>query len=225
MCLQRWTDLLFVHWRFPVERVRGLVPGPLEVDPFDGSAWVGAVAFEIRDARIPLVPPGAGLRFPETNLRTYVRHAGAPGVLFLSLDAASRAMVAGGRARYRLPYHRAEMAVERTADEVRYESVRASDPAARFSARARIAGRPGTAPPGTLDHFLVERYALYAVGLRGVRTVRVRHEPYPLRRAEILRLDEGLLSAVGLDPPDRPESARFADRVEAEILETGRRRG
>ena len=133
VCLQRWTDLLFLHWRFPVERIRELVPDPLEIDVFDGSAWVGAVAFEIRAARIPLAPPAAGLRFPEINLRTYVRHGGESGVFFLSLDAASRVMVAGGRGVYGLPYHRAEMSVERRAGVVRYESVRASNASARGS--------------------------------------------------------------------------------------------
>lgn len=222
VCLQRWTDLLFVHWRYPVDVARRVVPAPLEVDAFDGAAWVGIVAFEIRAARPPLLPPSAGLDFPETNVRTYVRRPdGVPGVLFLSLDAASRAMVAGGRLRYGLPYHRAAMRVVREGASRRWESERSADPSARFGARARIGRRIGPAHEG-LDRFLVERYALHVARDGRVRTVAVRHEPYPLREVEDPEVEQTLLEAAGLPPPAGvPASIRYAERVEAVIVEPG----
>lgn len=222
MCYQRWADLLFVHWRYPVEAVRRVVPPPLEVDVHDGAAWVGVVAFEIRAARPVVVPPFAGLDFPETNVRTYVRLGGAdPGVCFLSLDAASRAMVAGGRRRYGLPYHRARMRVVREGDVRRWESERVADPSVRFAARAVRGPALGPATAG-LDRFLVERYALYRVRRGRVIRVDVRHEPYPLREVQGTAVEETLLAAAGLpDPSGPPASIRFADGVEARIVEPG----
>jgi hypothetical protein len=42
---QRWHDLLFAHWPLPAESVRPLIPPELELDTFDGQAWVGVIPF------------------------------------------------------------------------------------------------------------------------------------------------------------------------------------
>ena len=86
----RWLDLLFAHWPVPVETLRPLIPAGLEVDTFEGRAWLGIVPFRMEDVAprfLPAVPgPGA---FPELNVRTYVRWRGRGAVWFLSLDAAA----------------------------------------------------------------------------------------------------------------------------------------
>ena len=38
----RWLDLLFAHWPVPVEALRPLVPAGLDIETFDGSAWIDA---------------------------------------------------------------------------------------------------------------------------------------------------------------------------------------
>ena len=40
---QRWHDLLFAHWALPAEQVRPLVPRELDLDTFDGKAWIGVI--------------------------------------------------------------------------------------------------------------------------------------------------------------------------------------
>ena len=79
---QRWRELLFVHWSFPADVVRALVPPALELDLWRGRAWVGLVPFRMEATRTSWMPRGTGLTFLETNLRTYVHRDGAPGVYF-----------------------------------------------------------------------------------------------------------------------------------------------
>src|SRR5205823_6175894 len=82
---QTWHDLLFAHWPLPPDALRSLVPPELEIDTFDGNAWLGIIPFRLSGVRLrgwPEVPLVAN--FPEINVRTYVTHGGKPGVFFLS---------------------------------------------------------------------------------------------------------------------------------------------
>jgi uncharacterized protein len=85
---QRWERLTFLHWPFEAAHVQRLLPGGLEIETFDGAAWVGLVPFYMRVAtpggqRVPWAS-----NFCETNVRTYVRdRAGRSGIWFFSLDA------------------------------------------------------------------------------------------------------------------------------------------
>src|SRR5262249_60783837 len=110
-----WRDLLFLHWAVPAEPLRALVPEQLDLDLFEGTAYVGLVPFSMTDVRPVGLPPIVGLsRFHETNVRTYVHRAGSdPGVWFFSLDAANRVAVALARRLYHLPYYFARMFLER----------------------------------------------------------------------------------------------------------------
>ena len=97
---QRWNDLLFAHWPIPVAQMAALLPDWLEVDTFQGSAWLGVVPFWLDRIKIRGVPPIPGARsFPDLNLRTYVRDqfTGTPGVYCFSLDASNLLAVAVAR--------------------------------------------------------------------------------------------------------------------------------
>src|SRR5512142_728880 len=103
---QSWNDVSFLHWRYEPEAVRPLVPRGLELDVFDGSAWVGLVPFHITGLTAPAASSIPYLsNFPETNVRTYATdRTGKAGVWFFSLDAARLLAVIGARAGYALPY-------------------------------------------------------------------------------------------------------------------------
>src|ERR1051325_7601239 len=90
LMLQQWRLLTFLHWRFPAADVARLLPEGLTAQTFARTAWVGLVPFVMVGVRAPGVPPLPWLsRFPETNVRTYVRGPdGKPGIWFYSLDAA-----------------------------------------------------------------------------------------------------------------------------------------
>lgn len=210
-----WKTLLFAHWPVPAEALRRLVPEPLQIDTFDGTGWVGLIPFTMPVFRIPRLPPipTAG-SFHECNVRTYVTCGGEPGVYFFSLDATSRLAVWGARRLWRLNYHMARIDLRREGDVVHYSVDRA-----RSTARLRCAWRAGAlrAPSraGHLDYFLTERYALYTVDRHG-RPLRgrIRHEPWTLRDAELLQLDDGLVAAAGITAAHDPPVLYHADHLD-----------
>jgi uncharacterized protein YqjF (DUF2071 family) len=220
---QSWRSLLFVHWAVPADVLRPLVSPSLEIDSFDGRAFVGLVAFdipELRPVRALPPPPGAG-RFLETNLRTYVKHQGEPGVWFFSLDAASSLAVLGARASYGLPYFRADMNWRRDGERVDYHSQRRwpAPGNATLDLEYEIGPSRDPAVPGTLEHFLVERYRLFARHpLLGLCEGQVRHHPYPLRQARTTRLDQTLLAAAGITATGDRTPDWFSEGVDVEIL-------
>jgi uncharacterized protein YqjF (DUF2071 family) len=139
------------------------------------------------------------LSFPELNLRTYVESEGKAGVWFLSLDADNIAVVATGRKLYGLPYFRARMVHRRVGDWVEFDSVRSRGPA-RFAARYRSTGAPAPAASGTFEHWIAERYCMYAGDSeRGLWRVDVHHEPWPLQAAEIEIHRNEILAASGIE--------------------------
>jgi uncharacterized protein YqjF (DUF2071 family) len=185
---QSWIDLLFAHWRADAEALERIVPPQLRpVDRFDGSAWVGVTPFTVHGVRLRrTLPPPVVSRFPELNVRTYVTVDGKPGIYFLSLDAASRSAVAAARRSYRLPYFKARMTVDREPGGIRFRSRRVDShgPEAAVDCRYRPAGEILNAAPGTLEHFLTERYCLYTLDDKGrIQRGEIQHPPWPLQPA------------------------------------------
>lgn len=202
---QSWQDLTFLHWRYPVGEMRAIVPHGLEIDVCDGSAWVGLVPFRVAGLTLPNGPALPWLsNFPETNVRTYVVDpSGKRGVWFFSLDAARLAAVAGARAVYGLPYFWSKMRVACDDRTAHYRSSRRHGPEAASDIAVEIGEH--LEAPTELELFLTARFRLYA--LRAGRLVRadVEHPPWPLQRASVKRLEDGLVRATGLsDPAGRP---------------------
>jgi uncharacterized protein YqjF (DUF2071 family) len=195
---QSWRDLLFAHWPIPARAVRHLVPPALEVQEFDGTSWIGVVPFHMRGVmRRPLPDLPWISAFPELNLRLYVEHRGRAGVWFLSLDAASRLAVWAARRFFHLPYFHARMAIAGLPARVKYHSERSvgrgtPDGQVVFDAEYEPAGPPYRAARGSLEHWLTERYCLFAQSSAGrLFRTEVHHAPWPLQpaRATIHRND------------------------------------
>lgn len=201
-----WHDLLFAHWRVPGEVLRPLIPAALEIDTFDGQAWLGVVPFRMSGVRPRFTPPLPQVSaFPELNLRTYVTQGGRPGVWFFSLDAASWVAVRLARATFHLPYFDARMTC-RTADGdgIEYTSNRTHRgiAGARLEASYRPVGPVFRSQPGTLEHWLTERYCLYSADdRRRVFRGDVFHEPWPLQRAEASIRCCDMTRLLGWSPP------------------------
>lgn len=221
---QRWEELLFLHWPVDAAMLRELIPSELELDTFEGQAFVGLVPFTMSGVRPVFVPPFAPLSdFHETNVRTYVHVRGRdPGVWFFSLDAANSIAVRIARAWYKLPYHYARMELERELihNVVTYRSERRwPDPLpATIRARYEVTGPIEPAKPGTLEHFLAERYVLYAKSDEGLFLGRVHHLPYPLQAARLIELDESLLRAAKIRrPAGPPPLVHYASGVDVDV--------
>jgi uncharacterized protein len=218
MMFQSWQKLLFAHWRVDPAALRPLVPAPLELELYEGSAWVGVTPFLLAGMRLRMLPPVPGLAsFPELNLRTYVRYGSRPGIHFFSLDAASGLAVTGARAFFRLPYRRAEMGIEEEADWIRFRSRRPNGSAV-FAARYRPAGEAFHAERGSLEWFLTERYALFTV-LRNGKVLRgdIHHRPWPLQPAEGEVEAGSLAAAEGVELPADSPLLHFSRRQDTVI--------
>jgi uncharacterized protein YqjF (DUF2071 family) len=215
-----------------VSTLRPLVPAALPIDTWQGQAYVGLVAFVVKDNRVTLLPPFPLFsRFYEINVRTYVRPvSGEAGVYFFSLDATNPVIAAAARALYGLPYHGAQgrgQTMRLTGERRRYSmSLRrlsagdADDVGCEVSYAPTGAAAP--AAPDTLASFLIERYLLYTAAGSNVKAVRVRHEPYPVQGARLFRLRESLTLAAGLPALGRPAATHYASGVDAEIFRKAR---
>lgn len=219
--VQHWGKLLFLHWPVPVASLRRLVPAGLEIDTYEGQAYVSVTPFTmwgIRPAFLPAVPLLSRSR--ELNVRTYVHHGGVPGVWFLSLEASNPVAVAGARLGFHLPYFQARMSLQERGERIRYSSHRTHPgaPGALFEAEwTRTAPRP-PAEPRTLDFFLIERYCLYAEYRRRLRRCRIHHRPWSLRGATVHALASTLLEAHGLTTPASPPLVHAqGDDLEVEV--------
>lgn len=204
---QRWERLLFAHWRVDGAELRARVPTHLSIDEFEGTAWITVAPFDLvlRGRGVP-----GRVTFPELNVRTYVRVEDKPGVFFFSLDAASGLAVAGGRSVYGLPYFMARMSIANEDGWVRYVCERGR---AVFDARYRPVGDAFIARPGTRDHFLAERYALYAVRRGGrVQRTDVQHAPWRLQRAELEISRNTMLDAAGIRVTDTSPVLQYSER-------------
>jgi uncharacterized protein len=200
---QSWLDLAFLHRRIAAEQIRPHLPGELRLQTFDGSAWIGLVPFRMAGVGprvlgpLPLLPA-----FPELNLRTYVEYEGKPGVWFFSLDAASRAIVLGGRRLYGLPYFHARIRQAWSKNSMYFQSLRRCS-GTRFEARCRPDGDEFFATRGGFEHWATERYCLYSALPSGALVrIDVHHAPWPLRKAQAEVAADELLAAAGLAPLD-----------------------
>jgi uncharacterized protein YqjF (DUF2071 family) len=202
---QEWRRLTFLHWPYEPAVVQRLLPEGLTVETYDGMAWVALVPFEMM-AKAPTGPelPWAS-HFWETNVRTYVTGPdGRTGVWFLSLDASRFGAMAAARLAYSLPYFWSRMRVVPRNDgrDILYVTERRwPKPSATSVVQVRV-GEPYAAAELTdRDHYFTARFALWAKTRRGLRWTPADHQPWPLHRAELLRLDDSLVTATGLPAP------------------------
>lgn len=215
--VQRWCDLAYVHWRYPIEEVQKLLPPGVEVDSYDGSAWVGLIPFSMRNIGLPRTPavPYFG-SFPEVNVRTYVSRNGIPGVWFFSLDVNRLIPAFVARVTYFLPYCWGSARNELVGD-VLTTHVNRRWPS-RAHSNIRIHVGEVIEEPDDLSVFLSARWGLYSKGLRGqVRYAPVDHERWTLHHAELLALDDSLVEAAGLSTPLGEPHVMFSPGVSVRI--------
>lgn len=207
-----------MHWAVPAEPLRALLPKELELDVFQGNAWLGVVPFRMCATRLRFLPPlPMASSFPELNVRTYVRHGDKPGVWFFSLDAGSALAVRTARRFFNLPYFHARMSAFREDERIRYCSRRIHRDAgiAEFRARYRPTGGIRVSTPGSLAHWLTERYCLYSADARGgLWRADIHHQPWPLQDAEAEVELNTMTHPLGFDLPNQPPLLHFARRLE-----------
>jgi uncharacterized protein YqjF (DUF2071 family) len=210
----RWKHLLFVHWRVPVASLRPLIPEPLQIDTYDGAAWVGFVPFVMESVRPVWLPPIPKLfDFPEANVRTYVRYGEQlRGVVFSALTRRIGWACVVARRFWKLPYLLCPYVVgdARAPNEIAYSMTRKARPRPYARVRYRYSGEPRETEPNTLEHFLVERYTLFTAHRGELYRGEVAHLPYAIQPATLLELEQTLTDAAGISVAARPDSVFYA---------------
>ena len=213
---QNWCDLVFLHWAISPEAIAALLPAELEPDLYQGKAYVGLVPFRMTGIRPVFLPALPGLsRTLETNVRTYVKprnsQPGAkPAVWFFSLEAENPVAVILARLGYGLPYFKADMWLhQHKIDESR--TLFSAGSCRRWPGPAPVSSLVQAefmenqaylpAEPDTLEHFLVERYALYARRRGRLMYAEVQHDPYRIQPGRLRACQPWLLAAAGLPVP------------------------
>lgn len=220
---QRWDELAYFHWRYDPDIVQRLLPDGLTIDTFDGSAWVGLIPFEMRDVRLGPTPPVPRLgSFIEINVRTYVVDAsGRRAVWFFSLDVPRAAIVAVARSVFALPYCWASATHVTDGRHHRYEMTRRWPGGRGDRAFARMGFTVAEAiedeDVGDLDHFLSARWALVTRRREQLLYGAVHHPRWPLHRVSDVAIDQSVMVAAGLPPPDGPPHALYSPGVDVRI--------
>ncbi len=214
---QTWTDLLFMHWPADPAAVQALVPSQLTVDTFDGQAWIAILPFAMSNIRASFLPAIPGLSATlELNVRTYVKVEGKPGVYFFSLEAEHPLVVWGARTLFHLRYMRARMNLKREGDLIDYSSTRIhrGEPEAEFRARWEVGAALPMSEPGSIAHFLTERYCLYTVHRNRAYCGHIHHAPWSLREATLHKLESSMFAGHELVAQDVAPLLHHADRLD-----------
>lgn len=215
-----WRNLTFIHWPYDPDVVQRLLPEGLTADTHDGKVWVGLIPFEMQvmlPGGIPIPREG---RFPETNVRTYVRGPdGTPGVWFHSLEAGRLSATAIARATYGLPYYWAEMSTTAAGPVWTYRSSRRwpGPKGAHTEIAVRVGAAIGDDEQSSLEHYLTARWGLFSTFANRVVHAPVSHGVWPLRRAELLHLDDDLVAAAGLPQPVGEPVVHWTEGTEVRI--------
>jgi hypothetical protein len=212
-----------MHWPVPVAMLQPYLPPRLQLDTYDGMAWLAVVPFRMSKVRTRFSPPVPGANeFLELNVRTYVHLNGVPGVWFFSLDATNALAVWVARTVFNLPYLRADMHLEIFSTQLHEFSAQrthAGAPTAHFRATWQVGPPLPPAEPGSLAFFLTERYCLYTSNQAQTKLYqgRVAHAPWPLATAQVLHYESSLIESQGLPTPAGSPVVHAAGPVSVEL--------
>src|SRR5687767_4789258 len=184
-----WDRAVFLHYRVAPQYLQPQIP--FELDLHDGQAYVSLVAFTLRNMRTNhphlrfVTQPLHTHRF--LNVRTYVHVGEMHGIYFLAEWLNNRLATTLGPILYFLPYRFGHLNYSHSALSLYGEVLGGIDsgtpmpvrPALRY--RAFVPSSPTYQPttPGTLDHFLLERYIAFTKHGPFRRLFQVWHRPWP----------------------------------------------
>ncbi len=227
---QTWESLLFLHWPVDAAMVRQQVPEEMELDTWEGQAWISISPFQVKHQRFRALPEIPMLNeYLELNVRTYVKRKGRQGIWFFSLDANLAPAVFAANGLLALPYKNAEMSFDEESAEENHGAedlsvpenstsaaanfhkrkgfrfsnrrITGEDGVGRFECLYRPVSEPGLCRAGTLEHWLVERYCLFTVRDGKVLRGDIHHLPWDVSVAEAV-VDVNTMSPVVL--PGKP---------------------
>ena len=220
---QTWENLLFLHWPIDPALLRPLIPEPLQIDTFEGQAWIGITPFALTNLHLNQLPPIPGLSaFNELNVRTYVHHRDYPGIWFFSLDASKLIPTLAARLFFMLPYYKAEIAFDQTNGKYQFALHHSGSPTASFEANWRVGLRLRDPDVDSLAFFLVERYCYFAIDQGTVYQTRIYRHPWILEEAFVEDLTSKMLAPLGLPDPTIAPLAHFSRSMPVDVWQPAR---
>lgn len=211
---QTWEHILFIHSRVPSQLIIPLLPPELELDTFDGEAWIGALPFRVTHQRLKGLPEIPLFNtFLEINVRTYVKYKGFPGVYFFSLDANHPLAVCGAKA-LSLPYKHAQMKMTFDEESILFNSKRIFSSEGKFAAVYKPVSDPAPAIAGSLEAWLLERYCLFTKWGKQILRGDIHHDRWKISKADALFLE----NTVGpFGAPSEPPLLHYSSMKKAYI--------
>jgi uncharacterized protein YqjF (DUF2071 family) len=180
---QEWNKAIFLHWQVELNELRKFVPEDLEIDLFEGQAWVSVVAFtmeKIRPRNFPAFSPISN--FDEINIRTYVRYNNKTGVYFLSIEGGRRISCQVAKILSELPYRHSKIKRHKN-----YYSSINGDNKDRLKLGYDIG--PPLANKTQLDRWLTERYALFQDTATSINEFEIHHIEWPIFEINLQEID------------------------------------
>ncbi|MGN7286841.1 YqjF family protein [Shouchella rhizosphaerae] len=220
---QTWEHVLFAHWQVSKTQLTPLLPAGLSLDLYQGTAWVSVLPFYLSTLRPRFLPPFPGAKaFPELNVRTYVIHEGRPGIYFFSLDASHFLAVQMARTFFHLPYVHATMTFTEQQESIQFWSRRNTESQAECTASYFPISQPKPVAPGSLAHWLVERYRLYTSSSKHLYYQDIDHEPWQLQKtAANVKANEVALAA-NIDLPVQEPLFHYARKQDVRFYPMGK---
>jgi uncharacterized protein len=211
---QEWHNVLFLHWAVKPAMLKHFVPGKLELQTFDGRAWISLVVFKLSNVRPRYLPPIPYISdSDEINIRTYVEFKGKPGIYFLSMELGNP--ISNLLAKYLtgLPYRYS--VIENKPYGYRSGNQKFDDEMdVEYEVRSKIENKT------TLDKWLTERYALFQdKGNKTIIGYEIHHYEWPLHEV-ILKKNHLRYDQLGSLIHKNPDHMHYSPLIE--VLTWGR---
>jgi uncharacterized protein YqjF (DUF2071 family) len=185
---QRWSHVLFLSVEVDADSVQSQLPDGLEVDTFNGKAYLSVVPFFMDKIRFPFTPPLPFSTLWELNLRTYVKYKGQAGVYFHTLDTPHRFGKWIAEKFFYLPYRVRSMDGFIIKNDYQFSSPGNVEIKALID--KQIDG-------DALDRWLVERYCLFTESRGHIWRGEVTHKKWPLYRATLNKFEGHFFEQFG----------------------------
>jgi uncharacterized protein len=191
-----WSHLLNLSFAVPDALLLPLLPPELELDRWEGQAYVSLVAFDFLHTRVRGIKVPFHVNFPEVNLRFYVHHKGQRGVVFIREFVPKHCIALIAHRIYNEPYLAFPMESQHTQAEdgsltLTHQIWKDKD---ELLLKARISGPEQLPGPDTAAHFFKEHELGFGRDKKGeTLCYRVEHPLWATRDLQIeeLALDFG----------------------------------
>ena len=173
---QEWNNALFLHWNVDPNTLKKFIPSDLEIDLFEGEAWVSVVVFtmeKIRPRFLPAFDPISN--FQEINIRTYVQYKGKAGVYFLSIEAEKLLSCLIAENLSKLPYRYST--IKRNENSIISKNLKTGD---YFGVKFEVGDK--LVSKSNIDIWLTERYALFQDYKHRINCYEIHHLEWPISK-------------------------------------------